>query len=85
MIIQTKNQNREPITSIKAKFRPSTNENKEEIIIYYQIIQNRVIRQLIWITDSVCTSKGKFYILLMVILFTINSLNGKNILIFVKE
>ena len=31
--------------SIKVKFRPSTNENKEGTI-YYQIIQNRVIRQL---------------------------------------
>ena len=33
------------MASIKAKFRPSTNENKEGTI-YYQIIQNRVIRQL---------------------------------------
>lgn len=33
------------MASIKVKFRPSTNENKEETI-YYQIIQNRVIRQL---------------------------------------
>ena len=33
------------MASIKVKFRPSTNENKEGII-YYQIIQNRVIRQL---------------------------------------
>ena len=33
------------MTSIKVKFRPSTNENKEGTI-YYQIIQNRVIRQL---------------------------------------
>lgn len=31
--------------SIKVKFRPSTNENKEGTI-YYQVIQNRVIRQL---------------------------------------
>lgn len=44
-IIQTKKQNREPMASIKVKFRPSTNENKEGTI-YYQIIQNRVIRQL---------------------------------------
>ncbi len=33
------------MSSIKVKFRPSTNENKEGTI-YYQIIQNRVIRQL---------------------------------------
>ena len=32
------------MASIKVKFRPSTNENKEGAI-YYQIIQNRVIRQ----------------------------------------
>ena len=44
-ITQTKNQNHEPMASIKVKFRPSTNENKEGTI-YYQIIQNRVIRQL---------------------------------------
>ena len=37
--------NDEPMASIKVKFRPSTSENKEETI-YYQIIQNRVIRQL---------------------------------------
>ena len=33
------------MASIKVKFRPSINENKEGPI-YYQIIQNRVIRQL---------------------------------------
>lgn len=33
------------MASIKVKFSPSTNENKEGTI-YYQIIQNRVIRQL---------------------------------------
>ena len=33
------------MASIKVKFRASTNENKEGTI-YYQIIQNRVIRQL---------------------------------------
>jgi len=33
------------MASIKLKFRPSTNENKEGII-YYQIIQHRVTRQL---------------------------------------
>ena len=33
------------MASIKVKFRPSTNESKEGTI-YYQIIQNRVIRQL---------------------------------------
>ena len=33
------------MASIKVKFRPSTGENKEGTI-YYQIIQNRVIRQL---------------------------------------
>ena len=33
------------MASIKVKFRPSTNGNKEGTI-YYQIIQNRVIRQL---------------------------------------
>ena len=33
------------MASIKVKFRPSTNEYKEGTI-YYQIIQNRVIRQL---------------------------------------
>ena len=33
------------MASIKVKFRPSTTENKEGTI-YYQIIQNRVIRQL---------------------------------------
>lgn len=33
------------MASIKVKFRPSTNANKEGTI-YYQIIQNRVIRQL---------------------------------------
>ena len=33
------------MASIKVKFRPSKNENKEGTI-YYQIIQNRVIRQL---------------------------------------
>ena len=33
------------MASIKVKFRPSANENKEGTI-YYQIIQNRVIRQL---------------------------------------
>ena len=33
------------MASIKVKFRSSTNENKEGTI-YYQIIQNRVIRQL---------------------------------------
>ena len=32
------------MASINVKFRPSTNENKEGTI-YYQIIQNRVIRQ----------------------------------------
>ena len=45
MTTQTKNQNREPMASIKLKFRSSTNEKKEGTI-YYQIIQNRVIRQL---------------------------------------
>jgi len=44
-ITQTRNQNHEPMASIKVKFRPSTNENKEGTI-YYQVIQNRVIRQL---------------------------------------
>lgn len=33
------------MASIKVKFRPSTNESKEGTI-YYQIIQNRVIRHL---------------------------------------
>ena len=33
------------MASIKVKFRPSINENKEGTL-YYQIIQNRVIRQL---------------------------------------
>ena len=33
------------MASIKVKFRPSANENKEGTV-YYQIIQNRVIRQL---------------------------------------
>ena len=33
------------MASIKVKFRPSTTANKEGTI-YYQIIQNRVIRQL---------------------------------------
>ena len=33
------------MASVKVKFRPSTIEGKEGII-YYQIIQNRVIRQL---------------------------------------
>ena len=33
------------MTSIKVKFRSSTNENKERTI-YYQVIKNRVIRQL---------------------------------------
>ena len=33
------------MASIKAKFRPSTNENRE-VTIYYQIMPNRVIRQL---------------------------------------
>ncbi len=33
------------MASIKVKFRPSTSDNKEGTI-YYQIIQNRVIRQL---------------------------------------
>ena len=33
------------MASLKVKFRPSINENKEGTI-YYQIIQNRVIRQL---------------------------------------
>lgn len=33
------------MASIKVKFRPSTNKNKEGTI-YYQVIQNRVIRQL---------------------------------------
>ena len=33
------------MASIKVTFRPSINENKEGTI-YYQIIQNRVIRQL---------------------------------------
>ena len=33
------------MASIKVKFRPSINENKKGTI-YYQIIQNRVIRQL---------------------------------------
>lgn len=33
------------MASIKVKFRPSTNENKEGII-YYQVIRNRAIRQL---------------------------------------
>jgi hypothetical protein len=33
------------MASIKVKFRPSINENKEGTI-YYQIIKNRVIRQL---------------------------------------
>ena len=33
------------MASIKVKFRPSTSENREGTI-YYQIIQNRVIRQL---------------------------------------
>ena len=45
MTTQTRNQNREPMASIKLKFRSSTNEKKEGTI-YYQIIQNRVIRQL---------------------------------------
>ena len=33
------------MASIKVKFRPSTTANKEGTI-YYQVIQNRVIRQL---------------------------------------
>lgn len=33
------------MTSIKVKFRSSTNENKERTI-YYQVIKNRVTRQL---------------------------------------
>ena len=33
------------MSSIKVKFRPSTKENKEGTI-YYQVIQNRVVRQL---------------------------------------
>jgi len=33
------------MASVKVKFRPSTIEGKEGTI-YYQIIQNRVIRQL---------------------------------------
>ena len=33
------------MTSFKVKFRPSTNECKEGTI-YYQVILNRVIRQL---------------------------------------
>ena len=33
------------MASVKVKFRPSTNENKEGTI-YYQIIKSRVIRQL---------------------------------------
>ena len=33
------------MASIKVRFRPSTNEDKEGTI-YYQVIQNRVIRQL---------------------------------------
>ena len=33
------------MASIKVKFRPSTNKDKEGTV-YYQIIQNRVIRQL---------------------------------------
>ena len=43
MTTRIRNQNHEPMASIKVKFRPSTNENKEETI-YYQVIQNRVIR-----------------------------------------
>ena len=43
--LKNKNQNHEHMASIKVKCRPSTNENKEGTI-YYQIIQNRVIRQL---------------------------------------
>lgn len=42
---QTRNQNRESMASIKLKFRPSTTAKKEGTI-YYQIIQNRIIRQL---------------------------------------
>ena len=33
------------MSSIKVKFRPSVNDGKEGTI-YYQIIKNRVIRQL---------------------------------------
>ena len=40
-----KNLNQSDMTSIKVKFRPSTIEGKEGTV-YYQIIQNRVIRQL---------------------------------------
>ena len=43
--IYCENQNHVSMASIKVKFRPSTNENKEGTI-YFQIIQNRVIRQL---------------------------------------
>ena len=48
------------MASIKVKFRPSTNENKEGTI-YYQIIQNRVIRQLK--TDYLLLVDATYYII----------------------
>ena len=67
------------MASIKVKFRPSTNENKEGTL-YYQIIQNRVIRQLktdyrLFMHECVNGVKLHLYILLIVNLFTIKYLN----------
>ena len=71
------------MASIKVKFRPSTNESKEGTI-YYQIIQNRVIRQLK--TDyRLFMHEWSINILLMDILFITNSLNEKISLILYKN
>ena len=71
------------MASIKVKFRPSTTANKEGII-YYQIIQNRVIRQLK--TDyRLFMCEWSINILLMDILFITNSLNEKISLILYKN
>ena len=71
------------MASIKVKFRPSINENKEGTI-YYQIIQNRVIRQLK--TDyRLFMHEWSINILLMDILFITNSLNEKISLILYKN
>lgn len=71
------------MASIKVKFRPSTKANKEGTI-YYQIIQNRVIRQLK--TDyRLFMWEWSINILLMDILFITNSLNEKISLILYKN
>ena len=78
------------MASIKVKFRPSTIANKEGTI-YYQVIQNRVIRKLK--TDyrlfmhewNTVIRKIILFYLVETYFFTIKSLKWNNIVNFVVK